>query len=57
MYGMVAIGTGYATQFMGSSILQITISIFGFVGGPLTSLIVLGVLFPFVNSWVLSHSQ
>ena len=52
VYGIVAIGSGYIAQYMGDSILQITISIFGFVGGPLTSLIVMGICFPFINSWV-----
>jgi len=43
---------GFAAQYFGELVLQIALSIFGFAGGPLWALLSLGMLFPFVNSWV-----
>jgi hypothetical protein len=52
LFGGLTIGLGFAAQHFGDLILQIALSIFGFVGGPLFALLILGVFFPFVNSWV-----
>ncbi|ESO00062.1 hypothetical protein HELRODRAFT_83724 [Helobdella robusta] len=49
-YGILITGLGFAAQFFGEVLFQIAFSIFGFVGGPLTFTVVLGVFFPFVNN-------
>jgi hypothetical protein len=43
---------GFCAQFFGDLILQMALSIFGFVGGPLNALLSLGLFLPFINSWV-----
>lgn len=52
LFGCLTIGLAFAAQFFGKLILQMALSIFGFVGGPLMGLLSLGIFFPFVNSWV-----
>ena len=53
-YGLVTIGLAYLAGVMGKTVLQIALSIFGMVGGPLLGLLLVGLFFPCVNSWV-SH--
>ncbi|KAK7114918.1 sodium-coupled monocarboxylate transporter 1-like [Littorina saxatilis] len=50
-YGLVTIGLAYLAGVMGKQVLQIALSIFGMVGGPLLGLILVGMFFPCVNSW------
>ena len=52
LYGIFCVGAGYWAQYMGPSVLRVSLGIFGFVGGPLTAVIILGMFFPFVNNIV-----
>jgi len=52
IFGAVTILLGLVAKYMGNLVLQIALSIFGFVGGPLTGLLSLGLFCPFVNSKV-----
>lgn len=56
VYGLLTIALAFLSQYFGSLILQIAISIFGMVGGPLLSLFVLALFFPCVNSLVGSYT-
>lgn len=49
VFGVVTICLGLVAKYFGALILQIALSIFGFIGGPLTATLALGLFFPFVN--------
>lgn len=51
LLGLSSVGLAFLISFMGKTLLQICFSIFGMVGGPLLGLIVVGVFFPWINSW------
>lgn len=51
IFGLITTIMGFMARYLGDLVLQIALSIFGFVGGPLTALLALGLFFPFVNSW------
>ena len=46
LYGLATIGLGFVAEFMGKLLLQISMSIFGLVGGPLLGGILSWNLFP-----------
>nr|KAG5707439.1 hypothetical protein BaRGS_011943 [Batillaria attramentaria] len=52
VYGLATIGLAYLAGILDSTILQIAISILGMVGGPLLGLLIVGIFFPCINSWV-----
>lgn len=52
IFGFLTIGMAFLSEKMGPLILQIALSIFGMVGGPLLSLFVMAMFIPCVNSWV-----
>ncbi|XP_052718701.1 sodium-dependent multivitamin transporter-like [Crassostrea angulata] len=51
IFGFLTIGMAFLSEKMGPLILQIALSIFGMVGGPLLSLFVMAMFIPCVNSW------
>lgn len=52
--GLTTIGLSYATALLGPSVCQLVLSIFGVVLGPLLATFMLGMFFPFVNTWVMT---
>ncbi|KAL3871315.1 hypothetical protein ACJMK2_039322 [Sinanodonta woodiana] len=47
--GAMVIGIAFISQFLGQTVLQIMLSIFGMVGGPLLGLFLEGIFMPFIN--------
>ena len=52
VYGGLAVAMAYLIFELGGTILQLAYSLSGIFGGPNVALYVLGILFPFVNSYV-----
>ncbi|XP_060579756.1 sodium-coupled monocarboxylate transporter 1-like [Ruditapes philippinarum] len=50
-FGVVTVVLAFLAQYFGSLILQVALSIFGMVGGPLLGLFVCALFFPIINSW------
>ncbi|XP_071091565.1 sodium-coupled monocarboxylate transporter 1-like [Haliotis cracherodii] len=50
-YGVITTGVAYLAGLLGATVLQIALSIFGMVGGPLLGLFVNGMFVPCVNAW------
>ena len=49
-FGALAIGMAYLMSQLGGSILQISFSLGGIIGGPTLGLYTMGIFFPFANS-------
>ncbi|XP_072046245.1 sodium-coupled monocarboxylate transporter 1-like [Amphiura filiformis] len=49
LYGLFAIFLTYVVSLLGGSVLTITISLFGMIGGPLLGIFSLGMFFPWAN--------
>lgn len=54
IFGVVIIGLAFLAQAFGSLILQVALSIFGMIGGPLLGMFVCALFFPVINSWGVS---
>jgi hypothetical protein len=51
-FGIAAIGLAYLCQYFGNTVLQLALSLFGLLGGPLLGVISLGMFVPYANSFV-----
>ncbi len=52
IFGLFTVGMGYVASFMGPQVLQMALSIFGVVGGPLLGMFCVAIFFPCANSIV-----
>ncbi len=50
--GCLVIAMAFVVPYMGELVLQVALSIFGMVGGPLAGLAILALFVPCCNSWV-----
>ena len=50
--GAVTIGLAFIAELFGPLILQVALSIYGMVGGPLLGLFICAMFLPMVNEWV-----
>ena len=50
--GGVTIGLAFLAELFGPLILQVALSIYGMVGGPLLGVFICALFLPMVNSWV-----
>lgn len=52
LYGLLTIGVAYLCGLLSATLLTIVVSVLGMMGGPLLGVILIGLLCPWVNSWV-----
>ena len=55
IFGALAIGLSYLAPLLGETVVQITPTVYGAIGGPLFSLFFLGFYVPWSNKWVSYH--
>ncbi|RNA40535.1 sodium-coupled monocarboxylate transporter 1-like [Brachionus plicatilis] len=51
LFGLITVGIAYFCQYLSATVLQISLSIFGILGGPLLGVISLGMFCRFANSF------
>ena len=52
VFGIITVVISFSCQYLGPTVLQISLSIFGLLGGPLLGVISLGMFFPVANAKV-----
>lgn len=52
LFGLLTIAVAFLSEVLGKLVIQIVISVFGMVGGPLAGMISMGLFFPMANAWV-----
>ena len=52
LYGLAMVGGAFLAPVLGEALLQVSYSVLGVAGGPLTALFMMGFLVPFANKWV-----
>jgi len=52
LFGLITIAFSFLCEYVGQTVLQLSLSIFGLLGGPLLGVISLGMFVPFTNSYV-----
>ena len=50
-FGFITVGIAYSCQYLSTTVLQLSLSIFGILGGPLLGVISLGIFCKFANSF------
>jgi sodium-coupled monocarboxylate transporter 8/12 len=57
VFGIVVVSLSFLCDYLGNTVLQISLSVFGILGGPLLGVITLGMFIPYANAHVILFSN